>query len=92
MDKISSYPIRFLEAFTGPNQIGPERPVIGQAHHIGAIHSSGPAKWPKNLQSWTFSKLLRFPKIKLRRFFKKKNEIAPFFQNTVISKITFLIN
>ena len=81
MDKISSYPIRFLEALPGRIKLGPSAQWLGK---------------PITLAPFTLVGRPMAQKFAVLNFFKSapisQNKTAPFSQNMVISKITILIN
>ena len=67
---------------------GPVFSLTGQAQVIGAIPWCGPAMWPNSAVLEQFQIPHRF----LNNVPFSQNEIARFFQRSVISKITYLIN
>ena len=77
----------------GPNQIGPERPITGRGPVIGAI----PKEWAGHVAHFyslgTISKTVPISETasfsQNEKVSFSKNDIRLFFQNKVISKITF---
>ena len=96
MDKISSYPMRFLEAVPGRIKIGPERQVIGEAHHLAPFLYVWPAIMAQyymlgtNSKTVPISKKASFSQNKIMSF--SKNDIKLFFQKLGNFKNYLLIN